>query len=285
MENVQKNASHRGSPPVATLEIPPAAPEPPVKSASLLYLEDQRAKLPTATTPDFIKRDKLAGRLRWEQAECNIHAHPRRTGRPTRPQLPSPHSGAPRVPGTWSNPAIALPRPQQDTMQIRCSAILHNARTRKNLVYDPVANANADSNASPRMKHAARLARWTMFPQGKSVTPDLRRTCTLLAFGVDGGPYMKGTGVRVAWIKHEAMYGRARECDEDASTEVLTEILDNDNGYLEGGNLNLSGSAWRRSPPMAFEGTNHGTHFGLRRESTCFWPVEADESGDVIMSP
>ena len=254
--------------------MPLAPPEPPVKSASLLYLEAQRAKLlPTATIPNFIKQEKLANRLRWEQAQYDIHAHPRRTGRPTRPQLPSPLSGVPRVPGTWSSPAIALSHPHQDTTQIRCSAILHNARTRKNLIFDP---------AEPRTTYPARLARWTMYPQGKNVTPDLRRSCTLLAFGVEGGAYMKSTGVRAAWIKHEAMYGRAKECDEDAETEVLTEILDNGSS----GNANINGSELRRSPPMPFEETNHRNNlFTLRRGSSCFWPIEVDESGDVIMSP
>ena len=255
--------------------MPLAPPEPPAKSASLLYLEAQRAKLPTVAIPDFMKRDKLAGRLRWEQAQCDIYAHPRRSGRPTRPPLPSPLSGAPHIPGTWSSPAIALPHPNQDMMQIRCSAILHSARTRKNLVYDP---------AKPRTTYPARLARWTMFPERKNVTTDLRRTCTLLAFGVEGGAYMKSVGIRAAWIKHEAMYGRAKECDEDAETEVLTEILDNE--YSEGTNIN--GSAWRRSPPMPFEEPDHQNHnnlFALRRESTCIWPVEVDESGDAIMSP
>ena len=95
---------------------------------------------------------------------------------------------------------------------------------------------------------------------------------------------MKSVGIRAAWIKHEAMYGRAKECDEDAETEVLTEILDNE--YSEGTNIN--GSAWRRSPPMPFEEPDHQNHnnlFALRRESTCIWPVEVDESGDAIMSP
>jgi hypothetical protein len=236
-------------------------------------LEAQRARLSTIAIPDFVKRDKLAGRLRWEQAGYDIHAHTRRTGRPTRPQLPSPLSGAPLVPGTWSNPAIALPRPTQDSTQIGYSTILHNARTRKNLVYNPA--------ELPRTTSQARLARWTMFPKGKNVSPNLRRTCTLLAFGVDAGEYMKSVGVRAAWIKHEAMYGRAKECDEDAETEVLTEVLDN--GYLEG--AHISGSALRRPPPMPFGEPDHGNPFALRRGSTCFWPVEVDESGDVIMSP
>ena len=250
--------------------MPLAPPEPPVKSASLLYLEAQRAKLlPIAAVPNFIKREKLAARLRWEQAGCDIHAHPRRSGRPTRPQLPSPLSGVPRVPGTWSSPAIALPHPNQDTTQIRCSAILHNARTRKNLVFDP---------AEPRTTYPTRLARWTMFPQGKNVTPDLRRSCTLLAFGVEGGAYMKSTGVRAAWIKHEAMYGRAKECDEDAETEIL------DNG--SSGNVNINGSALRHPPPMPLDETDHHNNlFTLRRGSSGFWPIEVDESGDVIMSP
>ena len=253
--------------------MPSVPPEPPVKSASLLYLEAQRAKLlPIAAIPKFIKRDKLAGRLRWEQAHWDILVHPRRTGRATRPQLPSPLSGVPRVPGTWSSPAIALPHPHQDATQIRCSAILHNARTRKNLVYDP---------AEPRTTLPARLARWTMFPQGKNVTPDLRRSCTLLAFGVEGGGYMKSAGVRAAWIKHEAMYGRAKECDEDAETEVLTEILDNGSS----GNAKINGSVLRRPPPMPFEESDHHDHFTLRRGSRRDWPVEVDESGDVIMSP
>lgn len=240
--------------------------------------------------PDFMKQDKLAGRERWERAQCNVHAHPRRIGRPTRAQLPSPLSGAPRAPGTWSNPAIALPRPQEDMAQIRCAAILNNARTRKNLVYDPGAPRTTTTNTTPTMPTpttpAARLARWTMFPQGKHVTGDLRRTCTLLAFGVDGGVLMKGAGVRAAWIKHEAMYGRARECDEDAETEVLTEILDN--GDLEDTAMNGSASAWRRPPPMPFEEVEEmedDTFFGRRRKSTCSWPAECDESGDAIMSP
>ena len=274
MEKVQKNASRRASrspPLVPTPDMPPAPPEPPMKTASLLYLESQRAKLSTVTIPDFMKQDKLAGRQRWERAECDIHAHPRRTGRPTRAQLPSPLSGAPRVPGSWSNPVVALPHPHQDTAQIRCAAVLHNARTRKDLVYDP---------AAPRTTFAARLARWTLFPQGKHTTPDLRRTCTLLAFGIDGGAYMKSVGVRAAWIKHEAMYGRAKECDEDAETEVLTEILDN--GYLEG--TSFYGSAWRRGPPMPFEETDHDDCFALRQESTHFWSDEDGESGDVIMA-
>jgi len=278
MEKVQKNASRRASlspPQVPTPEMSPAPPEePPVKSASLLFLEAQRAKLPTIAIPDFMKKDKLAGRLRWEQAQCDIHAHPRRTGRPTRPQLPSSLSGALRAPGTWSNPAVALPHPQQDATQAWCARTVHSARTRPNLVYDP---------AAPRTTPAARLARWTMFPQAKHATPDLRRTCTLLAFGVDAGAYMKSAGVRAAWIKHEAMYGRAKECDEDAETEVLTEILDN-NAYLPG--TNTHGSAWRRPPPMLFEETEHDSFFALRRGSACIWPdeVEVDESGDVIMS-
>lgn len=270
-----KNASRRASqspPNVPTPEMPPAPPEPPVKSASLLYLEAQRAKLSAATTPDFMKLDKLAGRQRWERAQCDIHAHPRRIGRPTRAPLPSLLSGAPRVPGTWSNPAVGLPHPHQDTSQIRCGPILHNARTRKGLVYDP---------AAPRKTPAARLARWTMFPQSKHATPDLRRTCTLLAFGVDGGAYMKSVGVRAAWIKHEALHGRAKECDEDAETEVLTEILDN--GYLE--ETSFTSSAWRRPPPMrAEEETDHGDFFALRQKSSCIWPDEVDESGDVIMA-
>ena len=245
--------------------MPPVPPESPVKSDSLLYLEAQRAKLSTMAIPEFMKQDKLAGRQRWERAQCDIHAHPRRTGRPAR-QLPSLLSGAPRVPGTWSNAAVGLPHPQQDTAQIRCAPILHNARTRRDLVYDP---------AKPRTTPATRLARWTMFPQGKHATPDLRRTCTLLAFGVDGGAYMKSAGVRIAWIKHEAMYGRAKECDEDAETE----ILDNEE-------TSLDGSAWRRAPPVPFveETDQYNDVFALRQESTCFWSDEVDESGDVIMA-
>ena len=265
---MQQNASRRASPPVPTPEeMPSVPPEPPVKSASLLYLEAQRAKLlPTAAIINRDrreKRDKLAGRLRWEQAHWDILVHPRRTGRATRPQLPSPLSDVPRVPGTWSSPAIALPHPPQDTTQISCSAILNNARTR----------------TKQQKKLPVRLARWRMFPRGKNVTPDLRRSCTLLAFGVEGGGYMKSAGVRAAWIKHEAMYGRAKECDEDAETEVLTDILDNGSS----GDANINGSALRRSPPMPFEESDHHNHFirGLRQ----FWPVEVDESGDVIMSP
>jgi len=93
---------------------------------------------------------------------------------------------------------------------------------------------------------------------------------------------MKSAGVRAAWIKHEAMYGRAKECDEDAETEVLTEILDNGSS----GDVNINNrSALRRRPPIPFEESDDNNVFTLPRGSRRVWPVEVDESGDVIMSP
>lgn len=66
-----------------------------------------------------------------------------------------------------------------------------------------------------------------MFPEGKNATTNLRRTCTLLAFGVKDGGYMRGVGIQAAWIMHEATRERMKECNEDAETETLTEILNN----------------------------------------------------------
>jgi len=38
---------------------------------------------------------------------------------------------------------------------------------------------------------------------------------------------MRGVGIQAAWIMHEATRERMKECNEDAETETLTEILNN----------------------------------------------------------
>ena len=192
--------------------MPLAPPEPPVKPTDpAKYLDVQRRELrSSAAFRNYTKQDIPTHWLQWEKAQHDIHAHPGRSGRPAQPQIPSPLSGAPRVPGTWSSPAIALPHPLQN--QTECSVIVDKARKQKGLIFDP---------AKPRTTYRAQLARWTMLPRRAKVTPNLRRSCTLLAFGVEGGADMKSVGIRAAWIKHEAMYARAKECDEDAWTEDL----------------------------------------------------------------
>ena len=153
----------------------PAAEMPLSQPASLQYLEFQRANLlltafgvtsPAAAIP-CIKPNR---RQRWKDAKYDIHANSRLTG-PTCPKLPSPLSGVPGVPGTWSSPAIALPHPR---------------------------------------RHSARLAPWNEFLLGKKVT--------LRAFGSKLGVNEKGMDVRSAWIEHEAMNERPKECNKAPST-------------------------------------------------------------------